>query len=345
MNLKRLVFRTAVLGLAATLWAGCARKPALHVYIWSDYIDPEIVKEFEARHGCRVVMDYYDSNETLYAKLRAGGTGYDVVFPSSYMVNVMRQQDMLLSLDLAKLPNAKHLDPAMKRFTMDPDHRYSLPYMLGTTGIGYLKSKVPDFKPTWKTFAQSAHAGRMTLLNDMRETLGAALKALGHSLNTTNQAELAAAGDLARQWKKNIAKFESEQYKNGLISGEFLVVHGYSGDVMQTMEENKDVAYAVPEEGASVALDDMAILKTAPRPDLAHAFLNYLHEPAVAARNIEFVYYLCPNLEAYKRVSEEVRSNPSIFLAPQVMERCEVIVDLGAANALYTKVWDAVKAE
>jgi spermidine/putrescine transport system substrate-binding protein len=314
------------------------------VYIWSDYIDPDLVKAFEAQHRCRVVMDYYDSNETMYAKLRAGATGYDVVFPSSYMVNIMREQGMLRPLDHALLPNMKHLDADMKRFTMDPEHAYSLPYMLGTSGLGYLKSKVGDFRPSWEMLGSAAYAGRMTMLNDMRETLGAALKALGHSLNTTNRAELAAAGEQVIRWKKNLAKFESEQYKNGLISAEFLLVHGYSGDIMQTMEENKDIAYAVPNEGTSVALDDIAILKDARQLALAHAFLNFLHEPSNAAKNMEFVFYLCPNRPAYERVSKELREDPAVFLPADVMKRSEVIHDLGAANALYTEVWDKVKA-
>lgn len=337
----RLLFATAA--LLATL--GCRhRQPILHVYIWSDYIKPEIVQSFEQRFGCKVVMDYYDSNESMYAKLKAGGGGYDVVFPSSYMVNIMQGQGMLLPLDHSKLPNMKHLDPVANRFTMDDTYRYSLPYMLGSSGIGYLKSKVPDFDPTWRIFENADFKGRMTLMNDYRETIGAALKTLGFSLNSTNEAELVQARDLAISWKHNVAKFESEQYKNGLISSEFLIVHGYSGDIMQIMEENQDIAYAVPREGTSVALDEVAILKGAPQPQLAHEFLNFLHEPEIAAQNIEFVYYLCPNLAAYPLVSEEVRNDPAVFLPREIMDKSEVVLDLGSFNALYSRIWDEIKA-
>lgn len=330
---------------ALLIVAGCGkRQPKLHVYIWSDYIKPEIVQAFEAKFGCKVVMDYYDSNETMYAKLQAGGAGYDIVVPSSYMVDIMKAQDMLMPLDHALLPNLKHLDPAAERFTTDAGHAFSLPYMLGSTGLGVLTSKVPDFNGSWSMFANAAYKGRMTMLNDYREAIGAALKASGYSLNTTNEAELIVARDLLITWKRNLAKFESEQYKNGLISSEFVLVQGYSGDIMQIMEENEDIAYVVPSEGTSVALDEIAILKGARQPQLAHAFLNFVHEPENAARNIEFVYYLCPNLAAYELVDEEVRNDPSVFLPEDVLTRSEVIMDLGEANALYSKVWDAVKA-
>ncbi len=343
--MKPVTIRLLFSMIALALLVGCGGgKPRLHVYIWSDYIKPELVKEFEKQHGCKVVMDYYDSNETMYAKLQAGGAGYDVVVPSSYMVNIMKNQDMLLPLDHSRLPNIRHLDPMAARFTMDPEHQFSLPYMLGSTGLGVLADRVPDFADSWTIFANPAYRGRMTMLNDYREAIGAALKASGYSLNTTNTAELAEARDLLIAWKRNLAKFESEQYKNGLISSEFLVVQGYSGDILQLMEENPDISYVVPEEGTSVALDDVAILKGARQPDLAHAFLNFLHEPAVAARNIEFVYYLCPNLPAYELVDAEVREDPAVFLPDAVLERSEVIVDLGPLNILYSQVWDAVKA-
>ncbi|MCE9615968.1 MAG: spermidine/putrescine ABC transporter substrate-binding protein [Lentisphaerae bacterium] len=342
--MKKLHLRMLTTVLAGVLMLGCAKKPlTLHVFIWSDYIKPEIVQSFEQKFGCKIVLDYYDSNESMYAKLKAGGGGYDLVFPSSYMVNIMQRQDMLQPLDHAKIPNIQHLDPAANRFTMDSNHVFSVPYMLGSSGIGYLTSKVPDFKPTWRMFGDPAYKGRMTLMNDYREAIGAALKALGYSLNTLDTNELVQARDLLIQWKANIAKFESEQYKNGLISAEFLLVHGYSGDIMQIMEENADIAYVVPEEGTSVALDEIVLLKQAPQPELAHAFINFLHEPEIAAQNIEFVYYLCPNLAAYELVSDEVRNDPAVFLPQNIMDKSEVVWDLGENNALYSHIWDEVK--
>jgi len=226
----------SVLFLAAAalvLCAGCSRKEAvLHVYTWADYIKPELVQQFEKENRCRVVIDTFDSNEVMYAKLKAGAEGYDIITPSSYMVKIMDGQGMLEPLDHSLLPNLKHVDRDYLRSALDPEMHHSVPYMLTTTVIAYLKSRVPDFEATWAVFDRADLKGRMTVLNDMRETIGAGLKYLGYSLNTTNEKELAEARDVILRWKRNIAKFENEQYKTGLASGEFFVVAGtFSGFV------------------------------------------------------------------------------------------------------------------
>ena len=323
---------------------GCrARPPELHVYTWADYIKPAVVARFEEREHCRVVIDTFDSNEAMYAKLKAGAGGYDVLTPSSYMVQVMNAQGMLRALDHERLPNLRNVDRAILGRAIDPEMHHSAPYMLTITGIAYLKSRVASFRPSWAMFGRTDLAGRMTMLNDMRETMGAALKSLGYSLNSTDEGEVARARDIVLRWKKNLAKLENEQYKTGLASGEFLLVHGYSGDVLQVQKENPDIAFAVPLEGASFACDDLAVPRDAPHAVLAHAFIDFLHEPAVAAENTEFLSYLCPNSASYALLGAETRANPALFPAPDVLARCEVIRDLGSANALYVRAWDAIK--
>jgi len=228
--------------------------------------------------------------------------------------------------------------------TADREMRYSVPYMLTTTGIGYLKSRVAGFEPSWSVFDRAALKGRMTMLNDMRETIGAALKSLGYSLNTRSEAELAQARDVVIRWKRNLAKFENEQYKTGLGSGEFFVAHGYSGDVFQAQAENEDIGFAVPREGTSLSSDDLVIPKGAKEAALAHAFINFLHDPKVAAENSNFIAYLCPNKPSYPFLDRELRENPAVFLPPALRAKCEVIEDLGADNAKYTRTWDEIKA-
>jgi len=332
--------------LAALVLAGCARPGprTLHLYTWADYIKPEVVQRFEKENGCKVVIDTFDSNEAMYAKLKAGASGYDVVTPSSYMVAIMAQQGMLQDLDRRKLPNLANVDAEYLKIALDPEMKHSVPYMLTNTGFAYLGSKVKDVEPTWAVFDRADLKGRMTMLNDMRETIGAALKSLGYSLNTTDERELEQARDVVIRWKRNLAKFESEQYKSGIASGEFLLVHGYSGDVLQARSENADVAFVAPREGLSVACDDLVILKGARAVELAHKFIDFLHDPGVAAENSVFISYLCPNAAAYPRLPEEFRNDPAVKLDPAVQAKCEVIRDLGPDNAKYTRVWDQIKA-
>jgi spermidine/putrescine transport system substrate-binding protein len=184
----------------------------------------------------------------------------------------------------------------------------------------------------------------MTMLNDMRETIGAGLKFLGYSLNSTDKAELAAAKEVVIRWKKNIAKYENEQYKTGVASGEFLLVQGYSGDILQVQQENADVRFAVPREGTTISVDDLIIPEGAKEIGLAHAFINFLHDPEVAAENIAFLKYLCPNKDAYPLLSADLRKNPGIFMDPEVRARSEIIANLGERNALYVEIWDEIKA-
>jgi spermidine/putrescine transport system substrate-binding protein len=325
--------------------ASCgSSKPVLNVYTWSDYIKPALVRRFEQENSCRVVIDTFESNEAMYAKLKAGATGYDILTPTSYMVSLMFDQGMLLSLDHARIPNIGHVDPEFLKITLDKTMDHSVPYMLVNSGIAYLEGRVSDVKRTWNMFGRTDLRGRMTMFNDMRETIGAALKFLGYSINTVNEAELEEAEAVLLRWKKNLAKFDNEQYKLGLASGEFLLVHAWSGDIFQVKKENPDVRFFIPEEGTIISCDDLVIPKNARQPGLAYAFINFLHDPEVAAENTNFIYYLCPNKDAYPLLNPEIRTNPGIFMDPALRARSEIIANLGAANALYVKVWDRVKA-
>ncbi|MDX9978935.1 MAG: spermidine/putrescine ABC transporter substrate-binding protein [Lentisphaeria bacterium] len=345
MNLKHWMcgLAAATLALAA---AGCGRRErqVLHVYTWADYVKPELVQRFEAEHNCKVVIDTFDSNEAMYAKLKAGATGYDLLFPSSYMVRVMRDQDMLQPLDHSLIPNLAHIDPDYLKVALDPEMEHSVPYMLTYTGIAYLDGRVPNPEATWAMFDRADLGGRATMLNDMRETIGAALKFLGYSLNTSDQGELEQARDVVLRWRRNLAKFENEQYKSGIASAEFLLVHGYSGDILQVQEENEDIVFVLPREGFSISCDDMVIPRGARQAALAHAFINFLHDPQVAAENSEFIYYVCPNLPSYELLPEEMRADETMFPPPEIRAKGEVIADLGKDQEKYVRIWDQIKA-
>jgi spermidine/putrescine transport system substrate-binding protein len=221
---------------------------------------------------------------------------------------------------------------------------HSVPYTFAYATIAVRKEKIKDAEPTWAMFDRAALAGRVTLLDDMRESIGAALKSLGHSINTRDDAQLAAARDVLIRWKKNIARFDNEGYKAGIDSAEFHLVHGYSGDLFQVQMENPKVEILIPREGVTIGCDEMVIPKTAKQSDLAHAFINFLLEPAIAAENMEWMGYYCPNKPALEKVSPEFLKNPAITIPAELQAKCEVIEDLGPDLAKYTKVWDQVKA-
>ncbi|MDR0994401.1 MAG: spermidine/putrescine ABC transporter substrate-binding protein [Verrucomicrobiota bacterium] len=341
--MRKILFGVALALLVGAFGCG-EKKPVLHIYTWSDYVDPELIDRFEAENNCRVVVDTYNSNESMYAKLKAGARGYDLLFPSSYMVKLMHDQGMLEELDHTRLPNLGNIDPAYLALALDTEMAYSVPYTVTITCLGYRGSRVENFEPTWAMFDRTDLKNRMTLLDDYREVIGAALKFLGYSINTLDDAQLKEAKDVVLRWKKNIAKFENEQYKTGLASGEFLLTHGYSGDLMLVQGENDDIQIDIPREGSVFSFDDMVIPVGARQPDLAHRFINFVLEPAVAAQLTEFIYFLCPNTPSYEFLSDEIREDPILFPPEDVVAKLEMIRDLGADNEKYTKLWDEIKA-
>ncbi|MBN2684566.1 MAG: extracellular solute-binding protein [Pontiellaceae bacterium] len=334
------------LAAVAAVLTGCGKdaKPVLNVYNWADYVDEDQLAAFEKEFNCKVVVDTFDSNESMYAKLKAGATGYDVIFPSSYMCKIMSDQNMLVQLDHARLPNLTNLDPAFKALLIDKENRYSVPYAFGYTGIGYRTDKIKNPEASWDLFANTQYSGRTTLLNDIRETIGAALIKLGYPLNSTDEKQINEAADLVIKWKKQIAKFDSEQYKTGIDSAEFILVQGYSSDLLMVMDENDDIDILFPKEGMASTCDEMVIPTSSDNQDLAYEFINFMLRPEVAAANMEWNLAQIPNLPAYDLIDEEVRNNPAIFLTPEVLANCQILEDVGGAIVLYTQAWDRIKA-
>jgi spermidine/putrescine transport system substrate-binding protein len=221
---------------------------------------------------------------------------------------------------------------------------HSVPYMMSCTCLAWLGGKVANPVASYEMFDRPELAGRITLLDDMREVLGAALLSLGFRLNSIDPAELAKARDVARRWKKNIAKFESEQYKSGIASGEFHLVQGYASDLLQVADENKDIVVRIPREGSAFSCDDLCISKDAKNVGLAHEFINFITDPKNAAQNMEAINCRAPNSGAYPLLGEEFRANAALFPDESVMAKCEPVDDLGDALALWSKTWDEVKA-
>lgn len=316
-------------------------KPTLHLFTWSDLFKQELITQFEKQFNCRVIVDTYDSNESMYAKLKLSSVDYDIIFPSNYYIQILQNQQMIQAIDPEKVPNIRNLDP--KYFTMSTP-LVAVPYIISFTGIAYRKDKTELHDPSWDVFSRTDLKGRMTMLNDLREALGAALKYLGYSVNSRSPDQVAEAGNILMSWKKNLAKFESEQYKHGLDSGEFVVVQAYSIDIVQVINENQEVVFAFPKEGTIMSVDTMAIPSGSKNVDLAHAFINFMLDTSVAEENVLYTNSLVPVLPMYERLSESKRQNSLLFPTPEQLKKMELIEDLQEDIRPYYKAWDRVKA-
>lgn len=330
----------ALLMLLLLTACGDQQKPTLHIFTWSEMLDRELVDIFEEEFDCRVIIDLYDSNESMYAKLKIGYSSYDIVLPSNYYLEIMEQQEMVQKLDFSLIPNVVHLDPYYFSKERNP---YGIPFMVSYTGIGYRNDRVNLVNPTYTIFDSPEYSGRMTMMNDAREALGAALKTLGYSINSRSKEEIEQAADLLISWKYHLAKFENEQYKSGLINGEFLISQSYSSDILQVQRESKNVSFAFPQEGTILAIEQITIPIKAPNAELAHAFINFMLEPKAAALNIERTHALTPVISSYKLLPEHLRVSPILFPSEEQKNNMEKIEDLGEDIQLYYQAWERVK--
>lgn len=322
-------------------------KRTLQMYIWCDYISPEVVHKFEEQYDCKIQQDIFDSNEMMFAKLQQGGDGYDIVCPSHYYIKKMAASNMIQPLDWSKMPMLENLDAAtLKKF--EPEVlKYAVPYFMSYTGIGYSTSEVKDFIPTWDMFLREDLCNRMTLLDDYAEVLGAAARKLGYDFNDllNDESKMQEAVDVAVSWRQNIIKFDNEQYKNGLATGEFLLSMGYFSDLSQIVaESDSSLALALPVEGCMMSCDMLVIPTTAKNADLAYEFINFVNQPENAAQNITDVYAYCPNLGALDYLDEEVKNDTSIFVSGPGLDNALLIPEFTEEeNKKLLKAWDKVR--
>ncbi|MBS3947342.1 MAG: spermidine/putrescine ABC transporter substrate-binding protein [Dethiobacter sp.] len=315
----------------------------LNVYNWFNYIDKEVIRDFEREFGVKVNYDTYASNEELLAKLMTGVGGYDVIVPSDYMVEIMIKEGLLAPLDLNNIPNLKNIDERFLDLPFDPGNLYTVPYMWGTVGIGVNTRYIQEDVSSWRALFDPSYQGRITMLNDKRETFGVALKLLGHSINTTDPEILEEAKEKLLAQKPLLKAYDSENIKHLLVSGEAWLVHAWSGDVLMAAAENPDIVYVLPKEGGVVWADNLAIPKEAPNKYTAEVFINYLLRPEVSARLTRYIQYGNPNREAWPLLEAEFRENPAIFPTEESLANSEWLRTIGEATTLYDRLWTEVK--
>lgn len=318
-----------------------AEGSTLSIYSWSTYVPEEVLKLFEQDTKIQVIADIYDSNETMLAKMQAGGgSQYSVIFPSDYMVEQMIELDMLTELDKSRLPALTDLYPQWQDPPYDPGNKHSIPLTWGTTGLVYNAEELGDVKD-WDFLWENKRklSRKITLLNDVREVMGLSLKMLGFSNSTQNPKEIEAAYKKLAELKPAVSAFITDGWREQILSGDILISHAFSVDAIDVLTENPKLKYLVPQSGATVWTDTMVIPKTAPNVDAAYTWISYMMEPESAAKVMGKIGLASPNRETKALLPAEVKNNPNIFPADSVLAKCEPLATVGDALEIYDRYW------
>ncbi len=314
-------------------------EPGLHIYMWSDYIADDTVPNFEKEFNCTVTLDTYESNEEMLAKVQTGASGYDIVCPGGYAVTVMKHLDLMEKLVKKYLPNYANIAPTFGKTVFDPENAFTVPWQWGTTGIAYRKDKIRTPPDSWALFHDAALKGKVTMMDDMRDNIGAWLKFRGKSLNSVDPADLAAAKAAAMLAKPNLKAYVSAPAKAQLVSGDVWAAQLWNGDTLRSKAENPEIEFVLPKEGAAIWCDSMVIVKGSKNKRAAHEFLNYILRPEVGAKISESTGYGSPNAKATAAMA-----SPVPYPTDEQMKNLEYQLDLAADTAAWDQLWTEIKS-
>ena len=340
-----------VLGLS--LLSGCGKSSAENgeviVYNWGEYIDPETLSLFEEETGIKVVYDEYDTNETMYPKVEAGASAYDVICPSDYMIQKMIDNDLLAEINFDNIPNLKNIGQQYfeqsKEF--DPENKYSVPYCFGTVGILYNKTMVSGPIDSWSVLWDEQYADNILMQDSVRDAFMVALKLNGYSMNTLDETELQAAKNSLIEQKPLVQAYVIDQVRDKMIGDEAAIGVIYSGEAIYTQRENEHLEYVIPKEGTNVWIDSWVIPKNAPNKENAEKFIDFMCREDIALKNFEYITYSTPNTAAQELIEDEDIKNSKIaFPDLSQYDNLETFQYLGSeGDALYNSLWKEVKSE
>jgi spermidine/putrescine transport system substrate-binding protein len=319
----------------------------LYIYTWDQYTDSELLSTFTTQTGIKVLADVYDSNDVMLAKLQAGGAAtYSIIYPSDYMVQKMVEKNLLAEINHQQLRGLENLFPRFKNPSYDPNNRYSIPFNWGTTGLLYNSEKLgtppEDWEYLWKN--QEKLYKRMTLLNDMREVMGAALKMLGYSYNSQNEAEVKQAYEKLKLLKPALAAFDTGSWQNQLLAGDLLLAMCYSTDAINIAKENPKFKYVIPSSGSSLWTDTIVIPKTAPNLPGAYAWMNVVLQPDVAADLSKRLHISTPNRAGFEELPKQIQEDANLFPPEPLLEKCERSIPIGQFEEVYERYWTQLLA-
>ena len=355
---KRMLKRAAALLIMLTMLvsvslvlSGCrsGENGEVYVYCYGDYFDPEIIEDFEAETGIKVIPDYFDTAEEMYTVLENNATTYDCVCTSDYMIQRMIGNDMLSEIDTNNIPDISNIaEVYMKKSeSFDPGNKYSVPYQLGVAGILYNKKMVGDAEiDSWDDLWDESFKDSLVMPDSVRDAFMIALKRLGYSENSTSEDEIKAAADELIKQKPMVYKYANDSARDLLANGSAAVGVVWNGEYIYTKDLNEDVEFVIPKEGSEFFIDSWVIPKNASNKEGAEAWINYLCRAEVAAKNFDYLYYTTPNKAALDLIDEEYLNEKAIFPDEKTIERCETLVSLDPATTeLYSDYWKKIKAE
>mgnify|MGYP000848853642 FL=1 len=340
---RKFVF-VAVIVFVTLVGVSCKKddKAVLNVYNWGDYIDPDTIDEFEKEFNIDVNYDTFSTNEDMYVKIKSGGGNYDVLFPSDYMIEKMIKEDMLLELDMNNIPNYKNIDDKFKNLDFDPKNEYSVPYMWGTLGIIYNKKFVNEKIDSWNALWDEKYKGQILMLFSQRDSLTAAFRRLGYSINTKNPEELLKAKDELIKQKPLVYAYVGDEVKDLMIGEEANLAIVWSGDAAYMIKENKNLEYVVPKEGSNLWFDNVVIPKGSKHKKEAEEFINFLCRGDIAAKNAEYIGYSSPNKEGVKLLPKDIQNDKVAYPDEETINNCEIFTDLGDFVKEYDRIWTEI---
>lgn len=333
-----------VVVIGYTGFASKSDKVVLNVYNWGEYIDKSVINEFEKETGIKVNYETFATNEDMYVKIKSGGSSYDVAFPSDYMISKMANENLLYEIDMKNVPNYKYIDPILKNQSFDPDNKYSVPYTWGTVGIIYNKKLVSDKVDSWDILWDKKYAKNIMMLDSQRESIGIALQRRGKSLNSASEKDLELAKKDLIEQKPLVLAYVVDEGKDKMVAGEAAMMVTWAGDAMTMMQDNKDLAFAVPTSGSNIFFDSMVIPKTSKHKAEAEEFINFMTRTDIALKNTLETGYSTPQVEAREKLPEDIREDKTAYPDDSIIKKCEAYEDLGSKILLYDRIWTEIKA-
>ncbi len=336
--------------MAIGLFSGCGNSNntpdngIVYFYNCGDYIDEDLLAKFTKETGIKVDYSTYDTNEIMYQKLKSTPGSYDLVIPSDYMIEKMIKEDMVEKLDFNNIPNYEYIDDKYKNLSYDPNNEYSVPYMWGTIGIVYDPAIVTEPVTSWDILWNTKYSGKQIIMFDsMRDTIAVGLDKLGYSINSTNPDEIAAAADeLVKQKQTMDPLYYVDEVKDKMINGEAALATVWSGDAAYIMSENPELKYAIPEEGSNKWFDAMVIPKGSKNKENAEKLINFLTDPENSKQNVDYIGYSTPNKATYEMLDDDIKKS---YPSQDVLDKCEIFVDLGDNLKLYDDAWMNIKTK